>query len=296
VYLKHAADFDAMNGAYREAFTGDLPVRTTVVTDLRQGASVELSAIAVASGIERQVLHPPGWMKSPRPYSYGVRANGLVFFAGLVSRRPTDDQVIAGTTPMQTRTILDNAGALLKAAGLQYSDVVSSRVYIIDDLYFEDMNAEYRKVFVADPPARATAVTDLMGTDAHVEISLVAAADGMEPFGPSVWPTLPISTATRAGRVSFLSGVMGNLENNRGDAAAQAREAFTRIAHTLGSSGLSLADVADCTIFLPDLYQAAKVDAVFKDVFPHDPPARTMVGAKLATRDAAVEILVTAVK
>ena len=35
----------------------------------------------------REVLHPAGWMKSPRPYSYIVRANGFAFLAGLVSRR-----------------------------------------------------------------------------------------------------------------------------------------------------------------------------------------------------------------
>jgi 2-iminobutanoate/2-iminopropanoate deaminase len=296
VYLKRAADFDAMNGVYRERIVVDPPVRATVVTDLANGALVEMSAIAVPLGARREVLHPSGWMKSPRPYSFAVRANGLVFLAGLVSRRPSDDQVVPGSTQVQTRTILDNAGTLLRTAGLEFSDVLAARVYLTDDTYFEEMNTEYRKTFASDPPARATSITGLMGTEAQVEISLVAATEGMEPFGPSVWPTLPISTATRAGNLSFLSGVMGNTESNRGDAAAQARQAFARLARTLESAGLSFADVVDCTIYLPDLWQSAKVDAVFKEMFPKDPPARTMVGAKLATRDAAVEILLTAVK
>ena len=60
--------------------------------DIRDGALVEMSAIAVPNGTEREVLHPVGWMKSPRPYSYIVRAGGLVFLSGLVSRRGTDDQ------------------------------------------------------------------------------------------------------------------------------------------------------------------------------------------------------------
>ena len=96
VFLKRAADFDAMNTVYREYFTTDLPVRTTVVSDLADGALMQLSAIAVPAGASREVLHPSGWAKSPRPYAYIVRAGGLVFLSGLVSRRGSDDQVVPG--------------------------------------------------------------------------------------------------------------------------------------------------------------------------------------------------------
>lgn len=296
VYLRRASDFDAMNTVYRERFAVDPPARTTVVTDLANGALVEMSAIAVPTGTTRDVLHPAGWMKSPRPYSYIVRANGLVFLAGLVSRRPSDDQTVPGSVGLQTRTILDNAGGLLRAAGLGYEDVVAARVFLADDSMFESMNEEYRTYFATDPPARATAITNLMGSDAVVEISFIASSLDTRVFGATVWPTLPISTGVRAGRLSFLSGVTGNTDANRGDVAAQTREVLTRIRGTLDAAGLSMSDVADCTIYLSDVWQSAKVDAVFREFFPTDPPVRTMVGARLATRDAVVEILVTAVK
>src|SRR5262245_48127103 len=63
VYLKRAADFDAMNAAYREVFVEKPPVRTTVAVDLPGGALVSLSAIAVPAGAPRETLHPAGWVK-----------------------------------------------------------------------------------------------------------------------------------------------------------------------------------------------------------------------------------------
>jgi 2-iminobutanoate/2-iminopropanoate deaminase len=296
VYLKRADDFDAMNAAYREFFVADRPARTTVVTDLPSGTLVQMSAVAALKGVAREVLHPAGWLASPRPYSLIVRAGDFVFLAGLVSRRGSHDRVVRGPVSLQTRTILDNAGALLRAAGLDYSDVVAARVFLTDDSFFEAMNDEYRKYFTAGAPARATAITSLMGADAQVEISLIATTAEKQSLGPSLWPTLPISSAVRAGGLTFLSGAMGNTESNRDDAAAQARETFARIGKTLETAGLSYADVVDTTVYLPDLWQRAKVDAVYREIFPTAPPARSLVGARLSTRDAAIEILVTAAK
>jgi 2-iminobutanoate/2-iminopropanoate deaminase len=297
VFLKHAGDFDAMNTAYREYFTTDLPVRTTVVTDLAEGAALQLCAIAVPAGASRDVLHPPGWMKSPRPYAYIVRAGGLVFLSGLVSRRGTDDRVVPGPVALQTRTILDNAGVLLKTAGLKYDDVVAARVFLTDDSLFDAMNSEYRRYFQNKPPARSTAITGLIGLDAQVEISLVASVTGKQTLGPQVSPTLPVSAAVQAGNRVFLSGILGSTGTTGGDdVPTQAREAFARISRSLETAGVSFTDVVDSTVYLSDIWQRAKFDEVFAEWFPRQPPARTLVGAKLSTRNAAVEILISAVK
>jgi 2-iminobutanoate/2-iminopropanoate deaminase len=296
VFLKRASDFDAMNLAYREYFQKELPARTTVAVDLPDGALVEMSAIAAPAGTPRETLQPSGWAKNPRPYSYIVRAGGLVFLAGLISRRGSDDQVVPGGVGVQTKTILDNAAVLLKTAGLSFDDVVAARVYLGDDSYFEAMNAEYRKDFLDRPPARSTAVAGLVGVDANVEIALVASATGKDALGPQLSPTLPVSSAVRAGRRLFLSGVVGNTDTNRSDAGAQMREAMTRIGRTLETAGATFADVVDSTLFLPDLWQRPKCDDVFREFFPHDPPARTLAGTHLVSRDAEIEVVMTAVK
>jgi 2-iminobutanoate/2-iminopropanoate deaminase len=295
VYLRAASDFEAMNGVYREAFGDRPPTRTTVVTGLPPGQLVRMSAVAVPDGASRETLHPAGWIKSPRPYSYIVRAGNFVFFSGLVSRRGTNDQPVPGPVSTQTSTILDNAGTLLRTAGLTFADVVSARVFLTDDSIFEAMNDEYRKYFTTNPPARATGVTGLMGNDALVEITLIASIEPKQVIGPPVSPSLPLSSAVRAGDFLFLSGVLGNTDTNTGDLTAQTREVVARTRRTLEGVGLSFGHVVDNLVYLTDVWQQRRVDEVTREIFPTDPPARTVVGAKLVTRAGLVEMMMTAV-
>jgi 2-iminobutanoate/2-iminopropanoate deaminase len=295
VFLRHSSDFDAMNAAYRTYFASSPPARTTVEVDLPAGVLIQVSAVAVPTGTSRLTLQPSTWAKSPRPYSYMVRAGDLVFVSGLVSRRGTDDQVVPGSVSLQTRTILDNAGTLLRTAGLTYDNVLATRVFLVDDSDFEAMNTEYRRRFASDPPARATAITGLMGSDARIEISLIASALPKEIIGPLVSPTLPVSTAVRAGSRVFLSGVTGTTDTNATDPAGQATEALGHLSHALSLAGLAPADVVDTTVYLPRLDDVAAIDVVYGGFFGVDPPARTVAGAKLIARTGLVEILAMAV-
>src|SRR5687768_10407299 len=64
VYLKSAADFQAMNAAYGAFWPTQPPTRTTIVTELpTPGALVEMSMVAVPAGAERTVVHPAGWLR-----------------------------------------------------------------------------------------------------------------------------------------------------------------------------------------------------------------------------------------
>jgi 2-iminobutanoate/2-iminopropanoate deaminase len=294
VYLKQASDFDAMNIEYRRAFAEKQPVRTTVVADLPAGARIALSAIAVPNDALRETLQPAGWAKSPRPYSYIVRTENLVFLSGLLSRNGVDDKIIPGPVSVQTKQILDNAGVLLKTAGLSYDDVVAARVFLVDDSLFDDMNNAYRGYFTNEPPARATAITPLMSLEATVEITLIASRKGKQVLGPAVAPSLPLSSAVRAGDLLFLSGVLGNTDTNTSDMSAQAREIFTRIRRTLDAAGVSFNHVVDNTVYVTDVWQQKKVDEVSREIFSVDPPARTVVGTSLVTRAGLVEMMMTA--
>ena len=56
------------------------------------------------------------------------------------------------------------------------ANVVSARIYLPDGATFQQMNAAYRKYFTSAPPARATVVTGLAGSQYNVEITLVASS------------------------------------------------------------------------------------------------------------------------
>jgi reactive intermediate/imine deaminase len=295
VYLRSAADFQAMNGAYRPFFPGEPPTRTTVMTDLvAPDALVEIAMVAVPAGAERVVVHPEGWMTSPNPYSYAIRTGDTVFLSGLVPRRGRDNSPIDGDIGVQTGAIIDNASELLAAAGLTLGHVVSSRVYLTDAAHFAGMNQAYRQAFGEAPPARATVKSGLAGPDFLVEMTFTASAARRAAIGTPP-PGVPISPAIRAGHRLYLSGALGNTPATAGDVAAQTRETLVRIRKTLEAAGASPDDVVDGTVFLKDAGTLAAMNEAYREVFAGAYPARTTVGTPLVVDDGLVEIMVTAV-
>src|SRR5262245_32479179 len=180
VYLRSAGDFAAMNEVYSTYWPKDPPARTTVIVPqplANADGLVEISMVAVPNGGERVVVHPSDWMKSPNPYSYGIKSGNTLFLSGLISRNGKDNTIVKGDVTAQTKTVLDNGNAILKAAGMSMGDVVSSRVFITDESTFQAMNTTYRTYFPSAPPARATVKSGLSSSDYVVEITMVAVKD-----------------------------------------------------------------------------------------------------------------------
>ena len=115
----------------------------------------------------------PGVEPSSLPFSKVVEANGFVFLAGQIGDAPGSGPV-SGGIEAETRQMLENVGSLLRAVGLDYSDVVKATVYITDFDEFQAMNNVYREYFPADPPTRATVGVTRLALDAKVEIEVIA--------------------------------------------------------------------------------------------------------------------------
>ena len=295
VYLKSQADFAAMNDAYRAFWPKDPPTRTTVVSDLMlPDALVEMSMIAVPKGGERTVIRPSSWITSPNPYSYAIKTGDMLFLAGLVSRNGRDNSIVPGDAAAQTKVILDNAGDLLQAAGMSHANVVSARVYLPDIAVFQQMNDAYRAYFAPAPPARATVKAGLATNQHAVEITLVASSATREVIadGRPVNPNL--SAAIRAGSRVYLSGMLGNTPETKGDARAQTRETLARIRQALHAAGCTPADVVDGIVYLTDLADYGPMNDAYRSFFAPVFPARATVRNDLVASDGLVEIMVTA--
>jgi 2-iminobutanoate/2-iminopropanoate deaminase len=294
VYLKSASDFAAMNDAYRAYWAKDPPTRTTIIADLLLGALVEISMVAVPNGAPRTVVHPVGWLHSPNPYSYAIKTGDMLFLSGLVPRNGADNSPVGGDIGVQTKAVMENAGALLHAAGMNYSNIVSARVYLPDASVFPQMNATYGGYFKKDPPARATVKAGLAGKDYAVEMTFVASSEPRTAIAPHA--TLPLSAAVHAGNRLYLSGVLGNTADNAGNATAQTKEVLSRIGKTLESAGYRPEHVIDSLVYLTDLSQFQAMNAEYRAFFGKDFPARATVGTGLVSPGAVVEIMMVAAK
>ncbi|MEZ5292945.1 MAG: RidA family protein [Vicinamibacterales bacterium] len=302
VYIKSAGDFAAMNEVYRTFWKADPPARTTVVSDfVVPNALIEISAVAVPNGGDRQVIHPASWMKSPNPYSYGIKSGSTLFMAGLVSRNGKDNSVVEGPMGVQTKAVLENAAEILKAAGMTIDNVVSSKVFITDVTKFQEMNEAYRAVFTKEPPARATVVAPLMGAANVVEITLTASSLPKQVFttpaadGSPGKPSPILSSAVKVGNRLYLSGLLGNTAANKGNAEAQTAELLARVGRTLQVAGFGWGDLADAVVYLPNTGDFDAMNRSYRSVIKEF-PARAAVKAGLVSADGMLEIMFVASK
>src|SRR5262249_35195929 len=156
------------------------------------------------------------WVRSPAPYSYGIRSGGTLFLSGLVSRNGKDNSNVKGDVTAQTKVVLDNAAAILKAGGMGFEDVVASRCDLTDVSTCQAMNAAYRPFCSASPPARATVTVGLTSPDYVVEIGLVAvkgsnrtALTTPNADGTPGTANPNLSSAIRVGNRLYVSGITG---------------------------------------------------------------------------------------
>jgi len=307
IYLRSAADFAAMNEVYASYFPKDPPARTTVVVPqplANADGLVEISMVVVPNGGERRVVHPSDWIKSPNPYSYGIKSGNTLFLSGLVSRNGKDNSNVKGDVAAQTKVVMDNGAAILKEAGMSFDDVVSARIYLTDDTTFQAMNAAYRPYFASGaPPARATVKTGLSNPDYAVEVTMIAVKDPSRKAittpnadGTPGTANPNLSSAIQVGNRLYVAGILGNTAANKGDVKAQTTELLTRVGRTLKAAGFDWANVVDGVVYLPDMSKFQDMNAAYREIFAKDFPARATVGTGLMGADAGVEIMFTAVK
>ena len=108
------------------------------------------------------------------PYCHAVEAGDFVFTSGQIGLIP-ETGVLAEGIVSQTEQVLKNLGAVLAEAGLTYSDVIKTTVFLdnIDD--FGTVNEIYAKYFTGDAPARSCVEVAALPKGALVEIEVVAA-------------------------------------------------------------------------------------------------------------------------
>lgn len=108
-------------------------------------------------------------------YSPAVVHDGVVYVSGQLARVPGRPDEIPATIEAQTRQCLENAEAILIAAGSRRELVLKSTIYISGIEHWAAVNAEYAKFFGAHKPARAIVPVGAFRAGFLVEIAMVAA-------------------------------------------------------------------------------------------------------------------------
>ena len=123
---------------------------------------------------EKEVITTDKAPKALGPYSAGIRVGNMIYTAGQVGIDPVIGEIVAGGIEAETRQVLHNLQAVLKAAGSSLDWVVKTTVFLQDMGEFSRMNAVYAEFFKQKPPARSTVQVGALPKGAAVEIEAVA--------------------------------------------------------------------------------------------------------------------------
>jgi 2-iminobutanoate/2-iminopropanoate deaminase len=111
------------------------------------------------------------------PYSQAIRADGYLFCSGQLGLDPSTGEFVAGDVAAQAEQSMRNLGAVLEAAGLTFSDVVKTTIFLADiaDIAdFATVNAVYGRFVTDPPPARSTVAVAALPKGGRVEIEAIA--------------------------------------------------------------------------------------------------------------------------
>jgi 2-iminobutanoate/2-iminopropanoate deaminase len=111
------------------------------------------------------------------PYSQAVRSGNFLFCSGQIPLDPKSGQIVSGDIATQTRRVLDNVGAVLKAEGLTFENIVKTTIFLTDLGDFQTVNETYGSYFKQQPPARSTVQVSALPKGAKVEIEVIAIPD-----------------------------------------------------------------------------------------------------------------------
>jgi 2-iminobutanoate/2-iminopropanoate deaminase len=109
------------------------------------------------------------------PYSQAIRAGNMLFCSGQIPFDPaTGEMVGQGDVKAQTRRVMENIAAILKAAGASFDSIAKTTIFLKSMGDFPLVNEVYGSYFSGVTPARSTVEVARLPKDVSVEIEVTA--------------------------------------------------------------------------------------------------------------------------
>ena len=106
-------------------------------------------------------------------YSQAVKVNGFLFISGQIPLDPSTMELVEGIEN-QINQVFENINQILKADGMDFSNVVKLSVLLEDLSHFEKVNEIMASIFSKPYPARAVYEVSKLPKGSSVEIETIA--------------------------------------------------------------------------------------------------------------------------
>lgn len=125
--------------------------------------------------MEKQIINTSGAPAPIGPYNQAMRVGDFLFVSGQIPMDAVTGELVESGIQDETQKVMENLAAILKEAGMDFSNVVKSSIFLTDMKQFAEMNEVYGKYFTENAPARECVQVAALPKFVRVEISVIAA-------------------------------------------------------------------------------------------------------------------------
>jgi reactive intermediate/imine deaminase len=283
VYLEDISKYAEMDRVFGEYFPKTPPARAVLGVARVPDPPLQISAVAVRNLSDRRAVNPPNYI-ARESASPGILTHDRLFVSGM----PGTDAVgkVPDDPAAQVDLALDHLQAVVKAAGLELSNMVFVNPYLTAAIPMRVMNERYARRFeFGNTPARATIEVSSLPGGARIEYTGVAVRDlqdrrAMRPKNMAPSPTA--SPCVFAGETLYCSAKSGFIPGPHGGVYAsttqhQLRQTMRNLLDNLEEAEMNFSEVVSTNVYLDDLSEAQGFDEVYRQYFGPVLPARTVV-------------------
>jgi 2-iminobutanoate/2-iminopropanoate deaminase len=109
------------------------------------------------------------------PYNQAILAGSTLYISGQICIDPASGNLKHKDLQEETHQVMQNLKAILQEAGMNFSNVIKTTIFLTDMHRFGEVNEIYGKYFEGDFPARETVQVSALPKFVNVEISMIAA-------------------------------------------------------------------------------------------------------------------------
>jgi len=125
--------------------------------------------------MSKQIINTSNAPAPIGPYNQSVKTGNLLFVSGQVALNASTGEMVNSDITEETHQVLQNLKSILAEAGMNFSNIVKTTIFLSDMSLFSQVNEIYAKYFDGDFPARETVAVKGLPKNANVEISVIAA-------------------------------------------------------------------------------------------------------------------------
>jgi 2-iminobutanoate/2-iminopropanoate deaminase len=125
----------------------------------------------------KKIINTPMAPAPIGPYNQAVLVDNTLYVSGQIALDPTTGNIVDESIEDETHQVMKNLSEVLKAAGMNFSNIVKTSIFLDDMDSFARVNEVYGQYFEKDYPARETVAVRTLPKNVHVEISVIAVFD-----------------------------------------------------------------------------------------------------------------------